>query len=171
LPVKRKSFGCLARVFLVLGLTVLILRYGWITWEWWLISLGILFYAAGLKKGGDREYLFPGTILVVFSGALLFREYNPASFPLWHVWPILFGAMGLSFLLMWLVGHSGVWVFVPGGFLMLISGGGLSSKSFVRYQLWMREIVNRLPLLLAVTIVLAAVYYWRIRYIKKIKQP
>ncbi len=163
MPKKRKSIGCFTRILLILVIALLIFRYGWITWGWWLFSIGVLFYIAGLKKGGNLEYLFPGTILLVFSVALLLRQYDLVNLPLWRIWSVLFGAMGLSFLLMWLVRNSSIWVFIPGGLLLLASGGGFSSRSFVRYQIWLRGIVDWWPLLLALIVVFIVVYYWRVR--------
>ena len=111
--------------------------------------------------------LYPGTIMLVVSGTFLLRHYGVINFPLWRVWPILFGGMGLAFVLMWGVRNSGVWVLVIGGLLLVASGGGFASRSFIRYQTWLREITGIWPLLLLLIVLLIIVSYWRRRSVQK----
>ncbi len=164
---RYKRAGCLGRILLIIGLGLFFFRYGWAAWEWCFLGLGIILYITGLKRGGNLELLFPGTILLAFGGAFLLRRFDLVAFQLWRMWPILFCSMGLGFTLMWTVRHNGAWVFIPGGFLLLISGGGFSARSFFRYQVWLRGIVDLWPLLLFLTIVFLFVYYWRSQSVKR----
>jgi len=166
-PDERSRISILARFLLLIGLSLLIYFYGWETWAWWLFVLGIFFYIGGLRRSGNLELLFPGTILLLFSGAMLFRQYAIVTFPLWWIWPLLFGSMGFGFLLMWLVHHSGSWVFFPGGLLIFMSAGGFGASSFQRYQIWLRKLFNHWRILLALLVVFMIVYLWRSRSIQK----
>lgn len=130
------------RLFLISVLFLLIAVFGSKGWGWALSVLGIYFYISGLSKNGNPELLFPGTILLVFGGALLLKQFEIVDFPLWRFWLMLFGGMGLGFVLMWTVNHNGIWVFAPGGLLLFISGGGFAARNFFRYQIWLRGLFD-----------------------------
>jgi len=153
----------MGRALLALVLALLFYRYGWISWGWWLLGFGIVFYASGLRTGGNREFLFPGTILVVIGFAVLLRQYQFVDFQLWRIWPILFGATGLGFIMVWSVRQIGNWALIPGGLLLFVSGAGFSNISFVRYQIWLRRIFDLWPLLLIIIVILLIVHFRRVR--------
>ena len=115
-------------------------------WDWFLLGFGVLFYIRAFS-GEDKQYLFPGTILIVTMSALLFRSFGLIEFPLWKFWPILFLSTGLAIIILWAVRDSRAWVFIPGGILLLAGGGGIGFDSWWRYQRWLREVVDLWPLI------------------------
>ncbi|NQU04788.1 MAG: hypothetical protein HQ568_01745 [Calditrichaeota bacterium] len=158
---SRAKLGRLSRVLILLGAGLLVFYFDLLQWQWWFIIIALLFYSSGLQRDGNLEMLFPGSILLILGSVLLMRKYELLIFPYWQFWPILFGSMGLAFILMWLIRSNRGWVFIPGGLLLFATGGGFGAKSFFSYQRWLRGVINHWYVLLAVTILVTAVIYWR----------
>ena len=140
-------FGCLGWALFLIGFAYII-RHSWMhIWDWALLGLGVGFYVKGII-GSDRQYLFPGTILVVTMGAFALRSLGWIDFNLWKFWPILFTSIGLGFVTLWVVRDSRSWVLIPGGIMLFVGGAGFGERSFWRYQYWLRDIVDLWPLIL-----------------------
>lgn len=129
-PERSRRSGSIGWALLLLGLLILVERFWGIGWGWGLFGLGMLFLAAAPGKRVDTILMFPGTVFLVTGAAVLARQIGLADFPLWLLWPIFFGSVGLAFLMLWIVRYSGWWAFIPGGFLLFVAGAGVATHSW-----------------------------------------
>jgi len=141
-------------------MAILAKHYWMSIWEWGLFLFGVIFYYWAIS-GKDKQYYFPGTMLIVTVGALILRKYGLFNFPLWQFWPILFLSIGFGFLILWGVRETKVWAIIPGSIFVFIGSAGLTHHSWWRYQLWLREIYDLWPLILIFTGILLVIRYWR----------
>lgn len=158
--------GCLGWFLLALGLFLLIDHYLGLSLLWALIAVGAACPMMALRPGGTPVMVLPGTVLVTTAAALLGRAMGIVSFPSWQIWAILFGAAGLGLMLVWAVSGRGRWTVIPGGLLLFVAGASLGTDDFHRWQRWLREVANMLPLLLVLLGVLVIVNRWRRRSVK-----
>jgi len=142
----RRSLGW---IFLVLGAFILILKNWPQSWEGLLFLLGIFFIYLALS-GQDAGYYFPGCILIVNSAALLLWDFKVISAPLWRLWPLLFGSMGLGLAIVWSQSRAKFWMLLPSGLLLLLCGAGFAFESFWAYQHWLRRLFDFWPALAVV---------------------
>lgn len=140
-------FGCLGWTLFAIGSAYLVQEFWLYIWEWLLFALGV-FFCYRAFKGNDKQYLFPGTILLVLMGALICRKFGLLDFPLWKFWPILFIGTGLAFIILYTVRDSRIWVLIPGGALLLAGGGGIGYDSWWKYQHWLRGVADLWPILI-----------------------
>ena len=161
---RRSSVRLVGWALLLLGVLVLVERFWRASWGWGLLCLGVLFVIAAFRGSGDNKVLlFPGVVFLVTGGAILTRQLGLADFPLWYLWPIFLGSLGLGFILLWTVSLSGWWVFFPGGLFLFLSGIGLAARSWHHYLRWLRRVVDWWPILLLVIGLLILVGWWRSR--------
>ncbi|MFH0765149.1 MAG: hypothetical protein V2A61_01880 [Calditrichota bacterium] len=142
-PPGGRSWGWL---FLALGVFIVALKNWQQSWEWLLFLLGIFFIYLALS-GREADSYFPATILIVSSGALLLIDYNVVYIPLWRMWPLLFGSMGLGLAIVWSQSRAKFWMLLPAGLLLFICGAGFAYKSFWAFQHWLRRLIDLWPVL------------------------
>jgi len=140
-------FGCFGWTLFIIGSGYLVHQYWMDIWEWLLFGFGVLLCFRALRVN-DKQYLFPGTILIITMSALISRSLGWIDFPLWKFWPILFLSTGFAFIILWTVRDSKIWVFIPGGILLLAGGGGIGYDSWWGYQHWLRGVADLWPVLI-----------------------
>ncbi|MFC2150003.1 LiaI-LiaF-like domain-containing protein [Calditrichota bacterium] len=145
---RRLRSAMVGIALVIVGLALMFERYVDFSWEWGLFLLGLAIVGMGLKPDSDRGFLFPGIILLITGGAMLVRAQGWLDFQIWKIWAILFVSIGAGLLALYPSGYSRKWVFLPGGFFLLIGSAGIGNKSWYRYQHWLRDVVDLWPFLL-----------------------
>lgn len=160
---RRRNFRWLGWMLIWMGVFLLAQQKWHLAWGWGICFAGLLFYIAAVRPGGDIGWLFPGTILFCLGAAFVLLQEDWLKFEYWRLWSVLFGALGLGFVISFLSHYSGRWALVPGGVLLFAFGAGLADISWWRYQRVLRQVFDLWPLLVILAGSLLLIDYLKMR--------
>ncbi len=157
----RKGIGCIGTLLIGIGLLIVINQFWNYSWGWAQIGAGSILAVMSIRFGEKSIVILPAMVLLLTGLATLLWEYHFISFQSWRIIPILLGAFGIGFFGLWVMNWSGRWLLIVGGLLCIVSGSGLSFRSWWQFRKLLNSMLDWWVVMVLFFVVALAVDYWR----------
>ena len=157
--VKEVRFITVAAIILIAALFISFDNPAGFSWNWILFGLGLLVVLISVESN-DKGILLPALVLIVNSLALIARDYGVVAYPIWRIWAVFFGSVGLGLMAAWVFKGVKSWIIFPSGVLLAACGAGFAIDSWWSYQRWLRRMVDYWYILLVYFLLNLAFLHW-----------
>jgi len=154
--------GCLGWGLIWLGLLMLFERQWNVGWSGLLILAGVYYLLAAVRDN-RRWAVIPAALFIIVGITVFLWQVGVIEFPLWRIWPLVFGLMGIALLFIWILADTGKWIFLPAGLLFIAAGAGFGLSNWYAWQRLLRRIVNQWYVLLIAAGIILLISHWQAR--------